>query len=127
MAYLSRKFGMYGNDEETTANEQLMAQVADFNMPQTRLCYTTDSVEAYDSLFASDVATHCGKFTSWLELRGRKFLVRDEPMAADFCLFECLDKHELISQHVRGKSFLEQHPRLHKYVGPRAVILRICV
>mmetsp|Transcript_10682 Transcript_10682/g.27759 ORF Transcript_10682/g.27759 Transcript_10682/m.27759 type:complete len:274 (+) Transcript_10682:3-824(+) len=128
LLYLSRRLGLSGlTEREQADNEQCLFQVFDLRNDHIALVYTDSELENAESPTAhfdsnkdayldSTVVTHYTKFEDWLAAHsGRKFLVKDEPLAADFHLWEMLDQHEALAKFVGKQSLLDRFPELKRY------------
>lgn len=114
-SYLARRYDLFGNEEQTAANEQLMCQAMDWRNSAVGKMYSTADKEVWEAYFSNEVKNHSEKFEGWLAQRGTKFLVADVPLASDFHTFEMIEQHEICSVEVLGKSYLEGYPRLKQY------------
>jgi len=116
LTYLGRKFGLAGKDDkELTKMEQILAEVFDLRNEFLIVAYKTGGIE-------KDLVDHLGtavksltKLEEWFKFNNTLFSVSDKPLAADFHLWEMLDQHELLSQHLKRGSLVGKFERLKRF------------
>jgi len=111
MAYLGRKFGMYGSTpKETSMVEMVLHQAQDLRNSGVNAFYGTTKLESYLETKVPEVYP---KIEGWLESQGKgPYTLGEKPTAGDVHLWEMLDQGELLAAEFEKPSPLSGYPRL---------------
>jgi len=117
LTYLGRKFGLNGKDDkELTKMEQILAEVFDLRNALMDVVYNTGGVEKDLVDHLGTAVKHLTKLEECFKFNNTLFSVTsDKPLTADFHLWEMLDQHELLSQHLKRGSLVGKFERLKRF------------
>jgi len=113
MAYLGRKFGMYGNNlKETSKVDMVLHQAQELRDTGVEAFYGEAKLDPW---LEEKVPVIYTKIDGWLESEGKgPYTLGQKPSAADVYLWEMLDQGEMVASDLGKPSLLLGYPRLRK-------------
>eukprot|EP01066_Platyproteum_vivax_P003138 Platyproteum_vivax@DN14032_c0_g1_i1.p1 len=112
--FIGRKHGFVGADEEAmTRNEQTLTQILDLRNDLLKLVYGPKDIWEEKKLAHLESAKMMfAKLESWLALHNTPFFSCQQPLIADFIVFEMVDEHEDYARFFEKPPMLPSCPKL---------------